>query len=81
MYAVSMRHSTWNGDMAEMRERLDIWADQNPRPRFATVLRREALYFRRRSGELRRAAPWLPAAWKTACRTADLQKKEEEERR
>lgn len=70
-------HLTWNGAMAELKERLEIfWVDRRPRPRFATVLRREARLLRLRPGELRRAAPWLPAAWRNACQMAERVKKE-----
>jgi hypothetical protein len=63
---------TWNQEMANLRGRLDEAAGMNPRPTFTKLVASLAADLGMSPSRLRRAAPWLRAAWAAACRDADF---------
>jgi hypothetical protein len=63
---------TWNQEMANLRGRLDEAAGMNPRPTFTILVTSLAADLGMSPSRLRRAAPWVRAAWAAACRDADF---------
>jgi hypothetical protein len=57
--------------MANLRGTLDDVACEFPRARFDRLLRWLADDFGLLPRKLLASAPWIPAAWKKACRDAD----------